>query len=207
MSWKWMLVKKPRTKKKKTPRKNKRFFQKLLTFLGILLITISLAYKANSFFVDNFLFANSKPNACIENKSLLSKISIPELAITLPVEQSTIKDGIWQISKTGVSHLADSSLPNTQETTILYGHNTEHQLANLINVKKGQYIVLKSRDGSLHSYVVSDIKTVLPTDIGVLNSMGRPSLVLYTCTGFADSLRLVVRAHPANNKSIIASTR
>lgn len=122
------------------------------------------------------------------------KILIPSLSINLPVEETLIENGIWEIGKTGASHLSTSGYPGNKGNIIIYGHNTDNRLGRLNKIKKGDTINLISKNDKLFGYKVRSIEIVNPTDIEKLTAYNDETLTIYTCTGFADLKRLLIKA-------------
>jgi LPXTG-site transpeptidase (sortase) family protein len=125
-------------------------------------------------------------------------IHIPKRNIALPIEETIIKRGVWQISKNSASHLATSAVPGTTANVIIYAHNTQEQFGRILDIKTGEEIVITTQDGQVHTYVVKKTLVVSPSEISVLKSNGSEILTIYTCTGFADSKRFVVQATRLN---------
>jgi len=122
------------------------------------------------------------------------KISIPTIETTLPIEETLIEKGVWQISEKGVSHLATSSYPGNKGNIIFYGHNTEDRLSRLHEIKKGDIITVTSKNGRQFEYRTESIEIVKPTDINKLMAYNDETLTIYTCIGFADLQRVLVKA-------------
>lgn len=122
------------------------------------------------------------------------KISIPSINTELPVEETLIENGIWQISDKGVSHLATSAYPGNEGNIIFYGHNTNERLGRLPQIEKGDTITVTSKNGRTFEYRVVSTQVVKPTDIDKLTSYSDQTLTIYTCTGFADLKRQLVKA-------------
>lgn len=122
-------------------------------------------------------------------------INIPNADIDLPIKKTFIENGRWEVSEKGVSHLATSSNLDVEGNVILYGHNTFDRLGHLHKLKVGDEIILKDSKGKNYSYVVATISIVDPTDIEKLSSYDGQTLSIYTCTGFADLKRLLIKAY------------
>lgn len=125
-------------------------------------------------------------------------ISIPSESINLSIESTFIKNGTWGISKNGVSHLATSSNPGVEGNIIMYAHNTLDRLGRLQGIEKGDKIFLESADGKKFTYVVTNILVVDANNIKKLNESEGEMITIYTCTGFADLQRLLVKAKRLN---------
>lgn len=128
-----------------------------------------------------------------ERHNIPTFISIPSVSIGLPVSQTSIINGIWEIDKNGVSHLSSSAYPGDNKGVIMYAHNTHDRFEKLHLVNIGDQIAVTTRDSKLYKYKVSSILVVSPNEVDVLMTDSE-SLILYTCTGFADLKRLVVIA-------------
>lgn len=122
------------------------------------------------------------------------KISLPSINAELTIEETLIEKGIWQISETGVSHLATSAYPGNPGNIILYGHNTKDRLARLHEIKNGDIITVTSKNGRIFEYKVRSVEIVKPTEIEKLMSHNDETLTIYTCIGFADLKRVLVKA-------------
>lgn len=127
-----------------------------------------------------------------------ANINIPSISTLLPIEQKIIKNGEWGVSENGVSHLITSGTPGYSGNIILYGHNTSSALKDLQKVKIGETITIMDKNGKSYTYKIYSIKTVYPDDIGFLTSFENQTLTIYTCIGFADLKRLVVKAERIN---------
>lgn len=126
-------------------------------------------------------------------------VTIPSISVSLPVDQSVIRNGIWEVSENGISHLATSSNPGVRGNIIMYGHNTDERLGALDEVKMGDEINLRTENGSVYSYKVTSIMIVNPSEIQKLTEYQDQTLTIYTCTGFADLKRLLVKAQRVNS--------
>lgn len=122
-----------------------------------------------------------------------TQIIIPKVNIDLPIEETAITNGIWQIGPNGASHLAISARPGEKGTIIMYGHNTNNRLGPIRWLGKGEKIQLKSADGKIFTYTITKTMQIASDKVDILNQKGE-TLVLYTCDGFADLKRFVVIA-------------
>ena len=142
-------------------------------------------------------FSSAPPPTVSKITFLPTRIQIPDLQIDLPVIPAQIVNGHWQTTSSGVSYLTTSARPGQPGNSIFYGHNWPRLLGGLKKIKPGSVIIINtSADHFPVLFRVIDVKTVSPTDVSILASTTRSQLTLYTCTGFSDSLRLVVIAYP-----------
>jgi sortase A len=121
----------------------------------------------------------------------------------VPVFNSDTESALAQ----GIIHEPETSLPwsNTPETNVfLAGHylgyrGTSSRLVfyNLDELRKGDQVVLKDREGKAYTYRVSEMFVVDPTDVWVMGKVvGRDLVTLQTCTPYPTfHKRLIVRAN------------
>ena len=165
----------------------------LLIGLTFLFRGIFLKYKAH------ILSFNSAPPVVNQdnNYSDPKRIIVEKAGIDLSIEPSKIENGVWQVSQTGVSFLSSSARPGEGGNIIIYGHNKKHILGNLIGLNlTGELIEIIDDKGESFFYKIEEIKIVDPSDVKVVAPTDYEVLTLYTCTGFLDSKRLVLKAYP-----------
>lgn len=175
------------------------FKDKILFSLGALLIVIALGYRADRSFTDYLLTRNNIEHSCKENQAAPASLHIPDVDVSAQVEESLVAENFWEISKDNVSHLKSSSIPGQNGNIVVYGHNTKNNFNALHDLKKGQSIVLTLKNGSRYAYVVQKIAVVFPNQVEMIRPTNEEVLTLYTCTGIADTMRLMIRAVPAKN--------
>ena len=166
-------------------------------FVGILLIFLSLGWH----FYDaaRLSFAQSKgltSNSIASPGAHPTFISIPRVRINLTVNETQIRDGIWEVNKDGVSHLSTSANPGTNGNIVLYAHNTNDRFGQIQWLQKGDIIYVTDITGELRSYTIKNTAVVSPSDTKILKKTLKETLTIYTCYGFADLKRFVVTALP-----------
>lgn len=124
------------------------------------------------------------------------RIRIASGSIDLPIEVGWIRNGKWDISPKNASHLATSAHPRESGNIVVYGHNKEAIFGKLRQVKQGDLIELETAEGESHDYRVTEISQVTPKQIEVVLPTDYEVLTVYTCTGFLDSRRLIIKAIP-----------
>jgi len=191
-------LKKPNSSKKNQPRKKSTkktsiFTAKFFFIVGLTLLSIYGLWTVNQLTKYSFAY---QPVAHASKKGLPTFIAIKDNNIFLPVKETIIQNGVWQISGDGASHLATSSRPGENGTIIVYGHNTLAEFGSLPFISIGETIVVSTADGKTYTYTVTKTVVVDPTDVSVLKNQHGETLVLYTCYGFADLKRFVVVAKP-----------
>ncbi len=103
-------------------------------------------------------------------------------------------DGQWTISPNSASYWMQSARPGENGNIVIYGHNTKENLGNLRAMYAGAEVTLTTDDGQTHVYEVTEWHETQPNDTSWLKPTETETLTLYTCSGFLDSLRFVVRA-------------
>jgi LPXTG-site transpeptidase (sortase) family protein len=179
--------------KKNSKSKNLRFIPLII---GILLMVLGSGYiyyqKTILSFDTNY--SGQLSNQIIQNR--IKTISIPDIGINLPVTETTIHDGIWQIPDRTAAHLALSANPKNSGNIIIYGHNTWDIFGKIVNIKMNDRIKLITANDNTYFYTVTAKKIVSPSDISLVLPTKTETLTIYTCTGFLDSQRLVIQAKP-----------
>lgn len=181
-----------KTAKKKIPQTRSLFF----LIVGIALLSLFIFFKINqsgslSF---NTVPRNSTHSANIQ--AIPETIEIAPLSLRLPVQPAVVEGTRWQINEKGASYLSSSARVGEKGNIVIYAHNKATSFGPLAQIKIGDPITLKTRSGKNYSYGVYKIFMVNPNQVEVLQSKGAEELTLYTCTGFADSKRLIVKAKP-----------
>ena len=116
--------------------------------------------------------------------------------IDLPVIESGYVNGTWIISPNNANHVSQSASPGNPGNTIIYAHNTPHMFGPLRATTKGDTVILTLNNGAEFIYRVSQTAEVNPADVSLLRPTLTEVVTLYTCSGFLDSKRFVIRAIP-----------
>lgn len=170
------------------------FNSKLFLVLGISFT--SLWFLNTTVFADNISFNSTVDiSTILENEtSIPVSLEIPSLNLVLPIKQTIIRGGEWEVFDEGISHLATSGYPGQKNNTIFYAHNTYDRLGRLDEVANKSIIRVKTKGGTIAIYEIYEKKIVSPNDIDYLTKFDGEILTIYTCIGFADSKRLVAKA-------------
>lgn len=172
-------------------------FKTLVLFVaGILLCIGFISYKIYSGSVLSFYKAPRQKTVHDTSATDPTTIQFLPSQYSLPVNRTTIAENKWEIAPEGASYLSTSARPGEKGSIIIYAHNTKNRFAILKDLEEGDTISIKAKNGELHSYAVREKLTVKPSNTSVLDSPDRETLILYTCTGFADTKRLVIKAYP-----------
>lgn len=182
---------KPSTEKRSISLKTK-----LLFFIGSIFILIPLFFYVNEGV--QLAFFTPKVTPVKNVYAIPTKIIIPQVHVDLPIRETAISHGIWDIAEDAISHLTISADPSEKGVIILYGHNTNDRFGPIRWLSVGQKITLMTKDKKAHHYTITATKDVSANDVSVLTSVHTETLILYTCDGFADLQRFVVIAKPKN---------
>ena len=122
-----------------------------------------------------------------------TRILIPSVNIDVPVTESRLIHGYWEVSDVSASYGAGSAYPGTLGNTVVFAHAREGLFLPLRKVKKGNRIYILTND-RWHRYVVHSISTVAANETHVISQTRDETLTVFTCSGFLDTKRLVVQA-------------
>ena len=174
----------------------KRIRTSVIVFLcGIMLLSISVAYHVEQL-VNLSFYHQHIPVTTHHQTPRAVEIRIDKVDLDLPVLETVIANNTWEIADNGISHLSISSHPGEDGTIIIYGHNTNDRFGPIRWLSVGDTIVLTNTQNQTYTYAIQKIVTVDPNDTKILTSQKGETLILYTCTGFADLQRYVVIAKP-----------
>jgi LPXTG-site transpeptidase (sortase) family protein len=173
-----------------------KYYPLFLIFLGFLLMSFAAGYRFYSERILSFSATPSNANAFENQKNTPTRITIPKVKIDVPVEVSSIRDGVWGISNHGASFLDISAGIGSGGNIVMYGHNKAKIFGYIRNLKKGDLIELQDKDGVKHVYKVEETRVVEPNNLTYVEPKDKETLTLYTCTGLFDSKRHIVVAYP-----------
>jgi len=129
-----------------------------------------------------------------ENESLVPKrILIPDIDIDLEVGRSKVIGGYWEVFSDKAGWGEGSGLAGREGNQVIFAHAREGLFLPLRSIKPGAKIYVLT-DSSWFNYEVAEIKEVTPSQIEVITPTPDETLTLYTCSGFGDSMRLIVIA-------------
>lgn len=179
-------------------------FSRVLTVSGIILIAFGTVFTYQHFNPSVLAFSTPPKSTQLSSTANSSAnpviLAIPSAHIKLPIFVSHIVDNNWQTTTQGISYLASSPIPGQQGNSILYGHNWEALLGNLVTTKPGDEVVITYANHSVKKFIIHYTMVVDPSDISILQQSTDKRITLYTCTGFLDSKRFVAVAILDDNK-------
>jgi LPXTG-site transpeptidase (sortase) family protein len=142
-------------------------------------------------------FTSPPPESKItKNTDIPAEIIIPSINIDLPIDEASIKDGVWQISYTNATFLGTSESPGSGGNTVIYGHNKKLIFGNLPYLSLGQKILIKTKSGKVFTYLAYEKDFVSPDRVDLVSPSDHEELTIFTCYGLFDSQRVVVKAKP-----------
>jgi LPXTG-site transpeptidase (sortase) family protein len=116
----------------------------------------------------------------------------PTLDLDVPLVEASVVNERWQLSKEAGSYVTIDS--ENIAGTIIYGHNYPRIFGKLSELNESDTFAVRSDTGVVHQYQVVHKKIVDPSDVDSVLPQTENDLVIYTCTGFLDSKRLVVES-------------
>lgn len=178
-----------------------RFFRRhaaeFLIGLGVLLMSVNAIHFSLR---DRVL---SVHNGVIMAYQAPSESRLPEPAkIVVPwrvdteISPGVIQDGKWTVHDENATFLASSARPGENGNIILYGHNKREVLGNIRVLVPGEQIIVTTDDGVEHRYEVEATQQVKADNLEWLAPTETEVLTIYTCAGFLDQERFLVRAGP-----------
>lgn len=126
-----------------------------------------------------------------------SRVVIPSIQVDLTVEQSKIVRGYWEVFADKAGFGEGSSYPGEAGNQVIFAHARNKLFGDLpkVNIDDSVYILT---DEGWYKYQVVEKKEVTPDQTEVIAATEDETLTLYTCSGFADSKRLIVVAKRAH---------
>lgn len=121
------------------------------------------------------------------------RIIIPSIGTDIPVKEAKIVKGYWEVFPDMAGFGEGSAYPDETGNTVIFAHARPGLFLPLREAKVGQEVIVLSKD-RWFNYRIVDIKEVFPSQTESIVSTQEAVLTLYTCSGFADSKRLIVRA-------------
>lgn len=134
----------------------------------------------------------------VSSDSNIVRILIPGKSIDLVVRHAKIIKGYWETSEGSASHGEGSANPGERGNVVVFAHARVGLFYNLKDVKEDDIVYIFTKD-RWYRYKVSEIKAVYPNQIETVGPTDKEVLTLFTCSGFFDEKRLIVKAYPVNS--------
>ncbi len=129
----------------------------------------------------------------IDEASLPKQIIIPSLGIDLAVNKAKVVEGYWEVFTDSAGWGEGSGIPGANGNQVIFAHARKGLFLSLRQVREEMKIEVVT-DDSQYTYEIIEIKEVYPYQTEVIEPTDDETLTLYTCSGFADSKRLIVIA-------------
>jgi len=141
--------------------------------------------------VDKTLLSSPKTKDKAKNPPI--RIIIPVLNVDLPVKEAKAVKGYWEVFADSAGYGIGSAYPDEVGNQVIFAHAKQGLFLPLKEAKLGQIIYVLTKN-AWYSYMIDEIKEVIPSQTEVIAPTKDAILTLYTCSGFADSKRLIVVA-------------
>lgn len=128
--------------------------------------------------------------------SIPIQLEFPSIEHSIEVTQTSVATGQWQIPAQTVGHVRESAYPRFPGNSIFYGHNSSKILGKLDQVEVNDRVRVQLMDGTFREYQIIEKVVVEPDQVEFLEPTDFEVITIYTCTGWLDSKRLIVRAEP-----------
>jgi len=189
-------------KKAKKPIRKKAFNSVINKIIGLVLLILGFVLLTgyNPFFkadTNNPIKINQNLIAQSKNQEVPVRVVIPNIKIDDSVVVAKIINGYWELSENTASYGQGSGIPGQKGNIVVFAHAREGLFYNLKDVKKGDLVYIFTKD-KWYKYSVDQITPVFPNQVETIYPTKNETLTLYTCTGFFDEKRLIVRAKKEN---------
>jgi LPXTG-site transpeptidase (sortase) family protein len=167
----------------------------VLLFLGLILLTgYNPFYKPD---LNNPIKINPNLVSFEKSQDVPVRVVIPNAKIDDSIVVAKIINGYWELSENTASYGQGSGLPGQKGNTVVFAHARPGLFYNLKDVKINDEVYLFTKD-KWFKYKVNKITAVYPNQVQIIAPTKNETLTLYTCTGFYDEKRLIVRALQEN---------
>ncbi len=162
----------------------------LLTAIGAVLI----AYANFFAYSDDDSTNKTKITSASTAASLPVRISTAKAGIDAPVTIGGYENGQWILSSNNVLFLPTSQMLGEGGNTILYAHKRKSLFANLKDLSINDTITIYDLNGTTYTYKIYATENIKPTEMEKIQTNKDNTLTLFTCDGWFDETRLVVKA-------------
>lgn len=131
--------------------------------------------------------------AVVDEASLPKQVIISSIGVNLAVKPAKVVGGYWEVFTDSAGWGEGSGVPGHPGNQVIFAHARKGLFLPLRQVRAGMKIEVVT-DDSKYTYEIIEIKEIFPSQIEVIAPTTDEILTLYTCSGFADSERLIVVA-------------
>ena len=173
-----------------------------LIFISILFITLPESLSAHIYETNQTVISSNLTKKPVY-RELPLRLIIPSASINLDVEKTPINGTTWEVSSNKVSFGSGTSfLDETHGNTVLFAHARKGLFRDLRNVKLGDKISVIGSE-NLYAYKIMSIEKILPDEVDKIKSVGDTNLTLFTCEGYGDEYRLMIKAKRQEVKTFV----
>ena len=168
-----------------------------LGIIGILLTGIGLTLLAYANF---FAYSGDDAKYQSNTESFATTATLPvrilsaKAGIDAPVTIGGYENGKWILSKSNALFLPTSKMLGEGGNTILYAHKKKGLFATLKDLSVNDTITIYDLNGKTYTYEVYEKENIKPTQMEKIETNKTNTLTLFTCDGWFDEDRLVVKA-------------
>ncbi len=188
-------------KERNSKKENKPSLAEKLIILGILLFLLGTITHTQIYF-NALISQREHPKNQYVVQAPVS-ISIPSVKLDINVDEGGIINGNWVLSDKNALFLPTSGKIGEGYNTIIYAHNTDKLFGSLKKINLGDIIILKDREGKKFSYRIVYKNQVDPHDLRKLYSPEKNIVTLFTCDGWFDEKRLLVKGRLVGEKNLL----
>jgi sortase A len=147
---------------------------------------------------------SEEPNAIPAASGTELYLTVPKMGlvddyVVNDASEATLLNGAGKVPETGFPWEEGANTYIASHVLGYSGTGSEAHFAALPNMTYGDEIILRDTNGTTYTYAVSEILTVTPYDVWVLDPTGADMVSLQTCVNPpAYDMRLVVRAERVN---------
>ena len=138
------------------------------------------------------------PSSQYEKKPIIGiaeRVTVPSVGIDQMVRPGAYDTttNTWTLDSNSAFH-ATTTVPinNSNGTTLIYGHAERAIFGRLLEVQPGAEAMVHTFDGYRFVYSFESSRQVTPPDTSQLTAIGKPKLLLQTCSGPFDAYRTLV---------------
>lgn len=105
-------------------------------------------------------------------------------------------NGEWTIPTDTAAYLTNAAIPGEQGNIIIYGHNMPHIFGRLSESKIDDIVSITLTDGTIREYRITLVEQIKTEELHYLQPTATEMLTIYTCAGWLDQERFLIRAVP-----------
>jgi len=166
-------------------------------FNGVLIGAGILIFLFGTFFKISLPSATNLPREVkfeVPQASWPKKLMISRINVNVPIIVGGIVKGEWILNDNTAFYLPTSGRLNEGFNTVIYAHRLPNLFASLGQIKPGDLIEVFDQNDKKFVYKVFAVESVKPNDLDKIKSRVKNSLTMFTCDGWLDQTRLVVKA-------------